>query len=279
MTKDGMTEQNCAWQQTDVVLAIPRQRVRLGFILVSLVLFSVVIGVITYQLLPDAPESDGLGQYDNVLLKPVTFIPPTPEPHPKVSRVSVSADDDPFVGPLDAPIVIIEFSDYQCYYCGEFARSTQHPLLAMYGDQIRFVYRDFIFYGPVSLQAAVASECADEQGAFWLYHDLLFEFQDELNRDRMVDLARSIDLDMDRFSACLDDPMIEAEVQADTDDGHRLGIRGTPTFFINGRVFVGAQPLEAFMTVIEEELAATTTTPVVSDPPDDKSQQDLRDDP
>ncbi len=81
MTKDWMTEQNRAWQETDVVLAFPRQRVRLGFILVSLVLFSVVIGVITYQLLPNASESEDREQRDFVLPKPVTFVPPTPEQH------------------------------------------------------------------------------------------------------------------------------------------------------------------------------------------------------
>ncbi len=127
---------------------------------------------------------------------------------------------------------MIEFSDYQCHYCGVFARETLHPLLELYGDQLRFVYRDFVFYGPVSLQAAVAAECANEQSLFWAYHDVLFEFQDELSPDRMVELARSIGLDMDRFSACLEDPAMEDEVKADTEDGLDLDVLGTPTFFI-----------------------------------------------
>ena len=176
-----------------------------------------------------------------------------------MARSSVSPDDDPSRGPLDAPVVVIEFSDFQCYYCGVFARETLHPLLELYGDQIRFVYRDFVFYGPVSLQAAVAAECANEQNAFWSYHDLLFEFQDELSRDRMVDLARSIGLDMDQFSACLENPVMEDEVKADTEDGLRLDVLGTPTFFINGRILVGAAPLETFATMIDEELAAAVS--------------------
>lgn len=241
-----------------VVLAVPRRAAWISLALVALVMLSLVVGVSAYRLLNNRSDTGRKGQKIFPLPPPVTFIPPTAEPRAAVARSSVSADDDPSKGPLDAPVVIIEFSDYQCYYCGVFARETLHPLLELYGDQIRFVYRDFVFYGPVSLQAAVAAECANEQNAFWSYHDLLFEFQDELSRDRMVDLARSIGLDMDRFSACLENPVMEDKVKADTEEGLRLDVRGTPTFFINGRILVGAAPLDTFATMIDEELAAVS---------------------
>jgi protein-disulfide isomerase len=246
-------------QETVVVLAIPRRAARTGPALAALVVLGLVAGVVAYRLLDNRSDAGRKGQENIPLPQPVTFIAPTSEPRAAAALVSVSPDDDPSRGSLDAPVVMIEFSDYQCHYCGVFARETLHPLLALYGDQIRFVYRDFVFYGPVSLQAAIAAECANEQNAFWPYHDLLFEFQDELNRDRMFDLARSIDLDMELFSACLDDPAMEAEVKADTGDGLRLDVRGTPTFFINGRILVGAAPLDTFATLIDEELAAASS--------------------
>jgi hypothetical protein len=185
-------------RETVVVLAIPWRLARLGLALVALIMFSLLIGVAGVRLLDNRSDTGGGGQKNVLLPQPVTFIPPTSAPR-AADRLSVSPDDDPSRGPLNAPVVMIEFSDYQCHYCGVFARETLHPLLELYGDQLRFVYRDYVFYGQVSLQAAIAAECANEQNAFWPYHDLLFEFQDELSRDRMVDLARSIDLNMVNF--------------------------------------------------------------------------------
>jgi len=253
--KDRIATQNSPSHDTVVVLRVPRQAITI----VGLLIFNVIIGVLVYQLLRHGAEPTRGEQKDVLLPPPVTFIPPTPESQLKARRFEVGPDDDPSVGPLDAPVVMIEFSDFQCHYCGLFARETLHPLLEMYRDRIRFVYRDFVVYGPTSLLAAVAAECANEQNAFWLYHDLLFEFQDELSRERMLELARSIDLDMQRFSACLDNPAVEDEVKTDTAEGQRLGVLGTPTFFINGRVLVGAQPLDVFADVLDEELAATVS--------------------
>lgn len=92
--------------------------------------------------------------------------------------VNVTADDDPAKGPEDASVLIVEFSDYQCPYCGRFARETLPSLLEEYGDQVRFVYRDFPILGRASVGAALAAECADDQDQYWAYHDLLFENQE-----------------------------------------------------------------------------------------------------
>lgn len=179
------------------------------------------------------------------------------------SRVEVSVDDDPAHGPADAPITIIEFSDFNCQYCGRFARDTLPLLRQNYGDQIHFVYRDFAILGPTSVDAAIASECANDQDAFWVYHDLLFANQGNFSQESLITYAAQAELNTERFTACLTDSAMRQEVLADTAEAQRLGATGTPTFFINGRPVVGAQPYEVFVSVIDAELAGAgaSTTP------------------
>lgn len=171
-------------------------------------------------------------------------------------RVEVSVDDDPAMGLLDAPVTMIEFSDFRCPYCGRFAIDTLEPLLEAYGDYIYFVYRDFAILGPESVNAAIASECADDQEQFWVYHDLLFANQSDLNRATYITLAEELNLDIDTFTGCIDNETHLEEVQADSSTVQQLGATGTPTFFINGRYVSGAQPFEVFARIIEEELEA-----------------------
>lgn len=243
----------------EVILRIPRRLLAFGLALLALLAFNGLLAWAVYRSLHrDAPPSR-TAQDRPLIPPPITFIPPTPEPQVSGERFSVSADDDPALGPDNAPVVIIEFSDYQCQFCGMFARETLHPLLELYPDQIRFVYRDLVIYGPVSFQAALSAECANDQGAFWPYHDRLFEQQDNLTPKFFFAMAEELNLDMQRFARCVSDPATEDEVKADTSAGHDLGIRGTPTFYINGRILVGAQPLEAFATIIDEELASGGT--------------------
>ncbi|MBN1965427.1 MAG: DsbA family protein [Anaerolineae bacterium] len=168
--------------------------------------------------------------------------------------LEVSVDDDPAIGPEDAPIVVVEFSDYRCPYCARFHEQTLYPLLEQYEGQIRLVYRDFPVVG--GEQAALASECADDQGMFWEYHDLLFENQQSLSSESaLVELASQLDLDIDEFTTCLTDSVHEPEIEGDFADAVSYGLRGTPSFFINGRLLVGAQPLSAFTAVIDDLLA------------------------
>lgn len=177
----------------------------------------------------------------------------TPGSPEEPKRFEISTDDDPSLGPEDAPITIVEFSDFRCPYCGVFHRETFAALMAQYPDQIHFVYRDFPVVG--GFEAALAAECADEQGAFWEFHNLLFsgEFAN-LNRDAYAAYAEKLDLDVEDLLACVDEERYSEEVEADARYASGLGITGTPTFFINGIPMVGAQPLEAFIQVIELEL-------------------------
>jgi protein-disulfide isomerase len=177
------------------------------------------------------------------------------------ARVEVSVDDDPAHGPADAPVVMIEFSDFNCPYCGRFARETLPLLRENYNDQIHFVYRDFPILGDSSLQAAIAAECADDQGAFWGFHDLLFENQRGFNQEMFTRFGEALALDIEQFTACQNDPAVRDEVIADYEEASRLRVSGTPTFFINGRRVVGAQPYEVFQGVIDEELASAGDVP------------------
>ncbi len=168
-------------------------------------------------------------------------------------RMEIEEDDDPVFGPDDAPITIIEFSDFRCPFCKRFQDETFDALLASYPDQIRFIYRDFPVVG--GFEAAMASECADEQGGFWDYHDLLFSGDlPDLSRETFLAYAERIELDLDDFGACLDDDRYASEVEADAVYAAGLGVTGTPTFFINGIPLIGAQPLSVFAQIIDAEL-------------------------
>lgn len=169
-------------------------------------------------------------------------------------------DANPRQGPEDAPVTIVEFGDFRCGFCGRFARETMKPLLAQYEGRVRFVYRNFIIFGQLSYEAALAAECAEDQEKYWEYHDLLFENQQALTTEMFSTLASDLALDMDAFTTCFES---QAHRQAITDDvvySESLGLTGTPTFFINGRLVSGAQPIDVFQRIIDEELAAATGT-------------------
>jgi protein-disulfide isomerase len=173
---------------------------------------------------------------------------------PTQQRVEVSVDDDPFKGEENAPVTIIEFSDYQCPFCKK-VEPTINQIIETYGDKIRFVYRDFpLGFHKYAQKAAEAAECADEQGKFWEYHDKLFENQQAINIENMKQWAKDLNLDSSKFDECLDSGKYASEVQKDFEDGQAIGVSGTPTFFINGQRLVGAQPFSAFKAVIDDEL-------------------------
>ncbi len=173
-----------------------------------------------------------------------------------IQRADVTTDGDPSTGPEDAPITIIEFSDYQCPYCQKWYNEVYQPLMAAYPGQIRFVYRDMpLPFHPEAEPAAEAAECAGDQGFYWQYHDALFSGRYSLGRADYEKIANDLGLDIIAFTACLDDHRHQAEIEADASDASRLGLTGTPSFFINGRVVIGALPLSSFTSIIDEELA------------------------
>jgi protein-disulfide isomerase len=164
--------------------------------------------------------------------------------------------DDPTLGPEDAPITIIEFADFQCPFCQRHALETHAQLIEAYGDQIRFVYKDFPLTSihPEAYSSALAAACAEEQGQFWEYHDLLYSGTMELGPDTYSAYAEQLGLDMAEFNACYDEERYAEQVQADYGFGAELGVSSTPTFFVNGIAVVGAQPFSLFAEIIDYEL-------------------------
>lgn len=176
---------------------------------------------------------------------------------PRIIRYDIPDEGFPSLGPEDAPIVIVEFSDFQCPFCARFHQETYEALLAAYPGQIRFVYRHLPLTSihPQAFPAAEASMCASDQNAFWQYHDALFDNQASLGQELYLQIATDLGFDMAAFEECLTSGKYTEFVQSDMDFALGLGVRSTPTFFINGLAVVGAQPLEVFTQVIDKELA------------------------
>lgn len=175
---------------------------------------------------------------------------------PDYVRYDIPSDGYPSLGPKDAPITIVEFSDYQCPYCQRWHQQVYEPLLAAYPGKIRFVYRHFPLTSihPDAFDAAEAAMCAGEQDAYWQYHEMLFDGQ-SLGSSIYTQYAQDLSLNMDQFNNCVTGQRYRAQIEADTNFGMNLGIRSTPTFFINGLAIVGAQPIDVFKQVIDKELA------------------------
>lgn len=167
--------------------------------------------------------------------------------------------DDPILGPVDAPITIVEFADFQCPYCVRHFEQTYPLIVAQYGDQVRFVFKNFPLNSihPDADPAAQAAECAREQGMFWEYHDLLFGGTQGLGQAAYEAYAEELGLDVAALNACLQEGRYAEAVNQDLALGQQLGVSSTPTFFINGIALVGAYPFDTFASIIDYELEAS----------------------
>jgi len=174
----------------------------------------------------------------------------------QAAAMSPVTDDDPSQGPEDAPVVIVEFSDYQCPYCQMWHQDVLPRIMNEYSGQIRFIYRDFPLSGhPEAQPAAEAANCAGDQDAYWQFQDAIFSGLYGYGITAYTQYAQDLGLDMDSFSSCVDKRKHQAEVLEDYSEAISLGVQSTPTFFINGTQLVGAQPFETFQSMIEAELA------------------------
>lgn len=191
--------------------------------------------------------------------------PPGNEPEPvtgqspndPVTVVEISADDDPYLGNKDAPVTIIEFSDYQCPFCGIFATQTLPQIKSKYIDsgKVKFVYRDFpLEFHAEAKSAANAANCAAEQGKYFEYHDQIFHNQAQLGKDNYKLWAQELGLDVGQWVDCFLTNKFQDEIEHDIKEGKAANVQGTPTFFINGEMMVGAQPYSEFEKAIENKL-------------------------
>jgi len=172
--------------------------------------------------------------------------------------VDISVDDDAIKGNPGAPVTIIEFSDYECPFCGRHVQDTLSKIMTEYVDtgKVRIVFRDYpLSFHQKAQKAAEAAECAGEQGKYWEMHDILFANQEALEIDDLKGYAAEIGLNTADFDACLDSGIMADEVAKDMADGQAAGVQGTPASFINGKLISGAFPFEEFQKIIEEELA------------------------
>ncbi|MFH1587007.1 MAG: thioredoxin domain-containing protein [Candidatus Diapherotrites archaeon] len=179
----------------------------------------------------------------------------TPPAPPAADVGNLADDDDAVRGPEDAKITIVEFSDFECPFCGR-AIPTVEQVMEEYEGDVKLIFKDFpLSFHQNAQKAAEAAECAGEQDKFWEMHDLLFDNQTALAISDLKQYAVDLGLDTGAFNSCLDNGDMAAEVSADFAAGQAAGVSGTPTFFINGQKIVGAQPFSAFKAIIDAELS------------------------
>ena len=169
-------------------------------------------------------------------------------------RAPVQVDDAPIRGNVNAPVTVLEFSDFQCPYCIR-ARPTVTRVREAYGDKVRWAFRHFpLDFHNLAEKAGEAAACAGDQGKFWEMHDRLWQAAGKLEVPELKKYAAAMGLDSARFDKCLDSGERAEAVAQDLGSGAGWGVSGTPAFFVNGRPLVGAQPFEAFQQVIDDEL-------------------------
>jgi protein-disulfide isomerase/Skp family chaperone for outer membrane proteins len=176
-------------------------------------------------------------------------------------RTDVATAGFPTLGPANAPVTIVEFSDFECPYCGGLFPTLQE-IEKKYAEKIRVVYRQYPLTNlhPHAQKAAEASLCADEQKRFWDFHDSLFGNQQDLTVDALKRRAADMKMDVSAFNACLDSSKHAEAIRKDIVEGSRAGVTGTPAIFINGRLLSGNQPYTNIAEVIEDELQRNKAT-------------------
>jgi len=186
---------------------------------------------------------------------------PRAPPAPSVPLdMKTLVDDDPFLGDENAPVVMIEWSDYECPFCARFYTQTLSQIKSQYIDtgKVKFVYRDYpLGFHQQAEPAALAANCAGEQGKYFEYHDKIFEVGGAAGKTSVdyMKWAQELKLDTAKWEKCLTDPAQRQEIQKDMADGQAAGVSGTPGFVINGKLVSGAQPFSVFQQIIEAELS------------------------
>ena len=208
--------------------------------------------------------------FDGISNEAELAIAPTPTVQeagpPKITMNTFLANGSPILGNPDAPVTLVEFGDYQCHFCNVFFHSTEDDILENYVEtgKVRMIFKDYNIIGPDSISASHGAHCADDQGLFWEYHDILYsnwtgENNGWASSENLVKFAQEIDLDMDEWSECMKNKPYSQLILASNEDAKNLGITGTPAFFVIGpdgktTRISGAQPYEVFENIFEIEL-------------------------
>jgi len=181
--------------------------------------------------------------------------------------LSVFTDNgSPYLGDPLAPITLVEFGDYQCFFCNKYFHNTEPDLLSNYVEtgKVKIIFKDYTIIGPDSVTAAHAAHCANDQGKFWMYHDVLYnnwtgENNGWASSENLLRFAQNIELDIDEFSQCMLSEIHKPIIAASNNDAKTLGLTGTPGFFVigdNNRItkIQGAQPYEVFERIFDSKL-------------------------
>jgi protein-disulfide isomerase len=208
--------------------------------------------------------------FNTINNEPELVIKPAPNAQESIFSNVVSStfmsNGSPILGDLNAPITLIEFGDYQCHFCNVHFHNTEHKLLENYIEtgKVKMIFKDFTIIGPDSVNAAHGAHCADDQGKFWQYHDVLYnnwtgENNGWASSDNLLRFAQEIELDIDQWSECMIDKKYSQIITDSSKDARDLGITGTPAFFVIGpdnkiTKISGAQPYENFERIFNSEL-------------------------
>ncbi len=195
--------------------------------------------------------------------------PTTEKPKKEINEVQLSlftTNASPILGSKDAPITLVEFGDYQCFYCNRYFHTTKPDIMKNYVEtgKVKVIFKDFTIIGQDSINAAHAVHCAQEEGKFWEYHDVLYNNWSGENNgwaapEHLLEFAIQIGLDKESFNTCMSEARYKSIVQESYNDAQTLGLTGTPGFFIIGpddsvTKISGAQPYEVFEEIFESKL-------------------------
>lgn len=218
----------------------------------------------------DAPAAEGVGIGPDGEVVVPEAPPELVASEQEVGIVRRDENDYTALGDVDAPLVVVEYADYRCPFCGVFLRDTMPQLKEEFIDTglVRFEWRDMPVFGEESMAGAVAARAAGEQGLFWEYHDAMFRDAPErghmtIDETAIMDWAEQVGVpDMDAFRKALDDPELRRQAEADRAEGEGLGFAGTPTFVVGARAIFGAQPIHVLRHMIQFQLFGETDEPM-----------------
>lgn len=257
--KEARLPLNTALKKVDWKKFLPKSSNQVLVIL--LVIAAFLIGVLFTKV--QYLEKNQTANNNQQVVAPATGNNPQAAAPAAGQKVNVSLGHFPVKGDTNAKVTIVEFADFRCPFCEQFFTNTESQIINDYVNtgKVKLAFRNFAFLGPASVTAADASECANDQGKFWEYHDYLYKNQPSesdtsmYNTDTLTQAAVGLGMNGDTFRTCLDGKKGEAKANADLADGQKAGVSGTPSFFINGTPLVGAEPYSAFKTIIDQELA------------------------
>ncbi|MDH3697002.1 MAG: DsbA family protein [Nitrosopumilus sp.] len=224
----------------------------IGAVIASVVLVMVFLG---FENFSDEPE---------LVMEPTPTIQESGPP--KITMTTFLENGSPMLGNPNAPVILVEFGDYQCHFCNVFFHSTEEDILNNYVEtgKVRMIFKDYNIIGPDSVTASHGAHCANDQGLFWEYHDILYsnwtgENNGWASSENLAKFAQEVGLNIDDWSECMTKGVHSQTILASNNDARSLELTGTPAFFIIGpddkvtRIF-GAQPYEVFENIFEIEL-------------------------